>query len=147
MTNSIEKTTTLKAPIDKVWDAITDHEKFGTWFKVKLYEPFREGEVTRGHITYPGYEHMEWESLTTALQPKTYFAMIWYHDDLAPDGFEGRLETLVEFKLEKEDTGTRLTIVESGFDSFPPGIGEEAWRRNEGGWSEQISNITEYVDG
>ena len=147
MTDRIEKTTTLKAPVDTVWDAITDHEKFGTWFRVKLYSPFREGEVTKGHITYPGYEHMEWESLTTALRPKTYFAMVWYHDDLAPEGFDGRLETLVEFTLEDLGSETRLTIVESGFDAFPPGIGEEAWRRNEGGWTEQVRNITAFTDG
>lgn len=147
MTDSITKTTTLKAPIDKVWDAIIDHEKFGAWFKVKLYGPFREGEVTKGHITHPEAEGMEWESITRAIRPKTYFSMVWYHDDLAPEGFEGRLETLVEFKLEETGAGTLLTIIESGFDSFPAGIGETAWHRNEGGWTEQIHNITEHVDG
>ena len=147
MPDRIEKTTDLNAPIDTVWDAITDHEKFGAWFKVKLYTPFRQGEVTKGHITYPGVEGMDWESLTTAIRPNTYFAMIWYHDDIAPEGFEGRLETLVEFKLEGTGSGTRLTIVESGFDSFPASLSNMAWRRNEEGWTIQSRNIAEYVDG
>ena len=147
MTDRIEKSTTLKAPIAEVWDAITDHEKFGTWFKVRLYQPFVEGEVTKGHITYPGYEHFEWESITRAIRPQTYFAFTWYHDDIDLPAGEGRLSTLVEFRLEPADGGTHLTIIESGFDAFPAGKGDEAWRRNEGGWTEQISNIQAFVDG
>ena len=29
----IVKTVVLKAPIERVWRAITDHEEFGTWFE------------------------------------------------------------------------------------------------------------------
>lgn len=148
MTDRIEKTTTLKAPIDKVWDAIIDHEKFGEWFRVKLYQPFIEGEITKGHITHPEAEGMEWESVTKAIRPKTYFAMVWYHDDVAPDaGHPGRAEMLVEFKLEPAGTGTHLTIIESGFDSLAAPYNTENRKRNERGWTEQISNITAYVDG
>ena len=147
MPDHIEKTTTLKAPVDRVWEAITDHEKFGEWFRVKLYDPFREGEITKGHITYPGYEHFEWESITRVIRPKSYFAFTWFHDDIQPHEGTGRLSTLVEFKLEPRNGGTHLTIIESGFDAFPPGAGKEAWKRNEGGWTEQVSNITAYVDG
>ena len=147
MTDAIEKTTTLKASIDKVWDAIIDHEKFGEWFLVKLYQPFRVGEITRGHITHPDAEGMEWESVTKEIRPKTYFAMIWYPDDAAPTPGQKRVEMLVEFKLREVEDGTHLTIIESGFDALPDGVRDEVWRRNEGGWTEQIRNISEYVDG
>ncbi len=148
MTDRIEKTAILKAAPDEVWDAITDHEKFGTWFLVKLYQPFIEGEVTKGHITHPEAEGMEWESVTKTIRPKTYFSMIWYHDDVEPDAdHPARAETLVEFKLAPAGTGTHLTIIESGFDSFPAPYNTENRKRNSGGWAEQISNITAYVDG
>lgn len=147
MTDRIEKSTSLKSSVDKVWDAITDHEKFGAWFKVKLHDPFVEGEVTSGQITYPGYEHFKWESCTTAIRPKTYFAFVWYHDNLEVEPGTPRLETLVEFKLRSEGSGTHLTIVESGFASFPPAVGEQAFRSNEGGWEEQLRNIEAFVDG
>jgi hypothetical protein len=53
--------------------------------------------------------------------------------------------TLVEFRLEEAGENTRLTIVESGFDRIPLARRSEAFRMNEGGWSEQVKNIERYV--
>ena len=64
----IEKVVDLAAPPARVWHALTDHEEFGEWFRVRLDNPFVVGEITTGNITYPGYEHMVWESLTECLQ-------------------------------------------------------------------------------
>jgi uncharacterized protein YndB with AHSA1/START domain len=36
MSNTIEKRIELKAPVSRVWRAITDHREFGEWFKVDL---------------------------------------------------------------------------------------------------------------
>ena len=52
----------LKAPVSRVWRAITDYREFGEWFRVKLDGPFVAGETSTGHITHPGYEHLKWES-------------------------------------------------------------------------------------
>ncbi|GGB76167.1 SRPBCC family protein [Henriciella pelagia] len=147
MTDRIEKTTTLKSSIDKVWDAITDHEKFGEWFKVKLYNPFVEGEMTRGHITHPEAEGMVWESVTRDIRPKTYFSFVWYHDATQAGAAPKRCEMLVEFILKPMNGGTHLTIIESGFDAVPQPESETIRTRNDGGWAEQIRNIEAYVDG
>ena len=32
----IEKTIEVKAPVSRVWRALTDHREFGTWFRVRL---------------------------------------------------------------------------------------------------------------
>jgi hypothetical protein len=53
--------------------------------------------------------------------------------------------TLVEFSLEEAKEGTLLTIVESGFDQLPVSRRDEAFRMNDGGWTGQIENITEYL--
>ena len=53
--NRIEKRIELKAPVSRVWRALTDYREFGQWFKVKLDGPFLVGQVSRGRITYPGY--------------------------------------------------------------------------------------------
>jgi uncharacterized protein YndB with AHSA1/START domain len=58
MNDRIEKTIDLEAPVSRVWRALTDHEEFGTWFRVRLDGPFVPKQVSRGHITYPGYEHV-----------------------------------------------------------------------------------------
>ena len=48
MTDRIEKTIELKAPVSRVWKALTDHHEFGKWFKVRLEGPFVPGKVSRG---------------------------------------------------------------------------------------------------
>src|SRR5256885_11787537 len=55
-TDRIERTIDLKVPPTRVWRALTDHDEFGTWFRVKLDGPFVPGQTSTGHITYPGYE-------------------------------------------------------------------------------------------
>ncbi len=60
MNDRIEKTIELKAPVSRVWRALTDHQEFGAWFRVKLDGPFVPGQTSRGQITYPGYEHLRW---------------------------------------------------------------------------------------
>jgi hypothetical protein len=51
----------------------------------------------------------------------------------------------VEFRLEETPTGTLLTLTESGFDQIPAARRLEAFRRNDGGWTEQMKNIEKYV--
>jgi uncharacterized protein YndB with AHSA1/START domain len=147
MTDRIEKTVDLRAPIERVWRAVTDHVEFGQWFRVALDGPFIVGEVTRGRMTYPGYEHMPWASRVLTMDAPRLFVFQWPHseEDEAPDDAE--IWTTVEFRLEPTASGTRVTIIESGFDALPPGKRETALRSNEGGWEEQTRNIQAHVGG
>jgi uncharacterized protein YndB with AHSA1/START domain len=61
MNDRIEKSIELKAPVSRTWKALTDYQEFGKWFCVKLEDPFVPGHVSRGHITYPGYENHRME--------------------------------------------------------------------------------------
>ena len=145
-TDRIEKTTLLRAPRARVWRALTDAEEFGTWFRVKLEGPFREGATVRGRITYPGYEHMTMEMLIVRMDAERLFSYRWHPYAASPDvDYSAEPTTLVEFRLEEATGGTRLTVVESGFDRIPSGRRAEAFRMNEGGWTEQMINIERHV--
>lgn len=146
MSNSIEKQIELKAPPSRVWRALTDYREFGEWFRVKLDGPFVAGEVSRGHITYPGYEHIRWEARVVRMEPETLFSFTWhpYAVDPAAD-YSGETPTLVEFRLQEIPGGILLRVVESGFDKIPAGRRMEAFRMNDGGWEEQIKNIENHV--
>ncbi len=153
MQDKIEKEVILKAPIERVWRAISDHEEFGEWFRVKLDGPFVVGEVTTGKMTVPGFEHMVWKSTTTAIEPERLLAFTWnpydYEPyDKEPDGSSADApKMLVEFRLEPTGEGTRVVISESGFASLPGDARrEEMFRRNEDGWNEQVTNITAHVE-
>jgi uncharacterized protein YndB with AHSA1/START domain len=146
MSDRIEKTIELKAPIARVWRALTDYREFGTWFRVRLDGPFMPGQVSRGQITYPGYEHLKWEAVVQKMQPETYFSFTWHPYAIEPDtDYTTEPPTLVEFTLEKTAGGTRLTVVESGFDKLPPERRLQAFRSNDGGWAEQVKNIERHL--
>ena len=149
MSDRIEKRIELKAPLSRVWRALTDYREFGEWFRVKLDGPFVPGKVSRGQITYPGYEHVKWEAVVQKMEPERLFSFTWPHpkslEKAAPADYSHEPSTLVEFRLEKTAKGTLLTVTESGFDQLPADRRLEAFRRNEGGWAEQMKNIEAYL--
>ena len=146
MSNRIEKVIDLKAPVARVWRALTDHQEFGAWFRVRLEGPFVPGQVSRGHITYPGYEHLRWEATVQTMEPERRFSFTWHPYAVDPKAdYTGEPPTLVEFALEAIPAGTRLRIVESGFDKLPPHRRDEAFRMNERGWGIQAENIARHV--
>jgi uncharacterized protein YndB with AHSA1/START domain len=145
-TDRIEKSIELKAPVSRVWKALTDHREFGAWFRVKLEGPFVPGEVSRGQITYPGYEHVRWEAIVQRMEPERLFSFTWHPYAIDPnEDYSGEPPTLVEFTLEPTAKGTLLRVVESGFDKIPKTRRSEAFRMNERGWSAQIENIARHV--
>ena len=142
----IEKKIHLRATRSRVWRALTNAEEFGAWFRATLDGPFVEGATVRGKITYPGYEHLTMEVRVERIQPEQYFAYRWhpYPMDLTID-YSKEPTTLVEFRLEEVEGGTRLTTVESGFDRLPAARRDEAFRMNDGGWTSQLKRIEKYV--
>ena len=148
MTDRIEKSIDLAAPIDRVWRALTDHNEFGAWFGVKLDGPFELNEISTGHITYPGYEHVKWEAKIVRMEPPKLFAFTWhpYAIDPAVD-YSSEPATMVEFELGETLTGTRLIVVETGFEALPPHRQPDCLRMNTSGWEEQLRRIAAHVGG
>jgi len=145
-TDRIEKAVLLRAPRTRVWRALTDADEFGAWFRVSLEGPFAEGTTVRGRITHPGYEHLGMEMLIERMVPERLFSYRWHPYAVDPNvDYAAEPTTLVEFRLEDAGGGTRLTVVESGFDRLPAPRRAEAFRVNDGGWSEQMTNIERHV--
>jgi len=146
VSNQIEKRIELKAPVARVWRALTDHQEFGEWFRVKLDGPFVPGQMSRGQITWPGYEHLQWEAVVQKMEPERLFSFTWHPYSVDPDkDYSQETSTLVEFRLEKTATGTLLFVTESGFDKVPSDRRAEAFRMNERGWAQQLENIEKHV--
>jgi uncharacterized protein YndB with AHSA1/START domain len=145
-TDRIEKEIVLRASRSRVWRALTDAREFGTWFRVVLDGPLVPGATVRGHITHPGYEHVTMEMSIERLEPERLFSYRWHPYAIEPGvDYSTEPTTLVEFRLEEAAGGTRLTVVESGFDGIPEHRRDEAFRMNEGGWAEQMGNIERHV--
>jgi uncharacterized protein YndB with AHSA1/START domain len=146
MGNRIEKRIELNAPVSRVWRALTDTREFGEWFRVKLDGPFVPGQTSRGHITYPGYEHVPWVAVVQKMEPERLFSFTWHPYSVDPEtDYSLEPSTLVEFRLQETAGGTLLLLTESGFENIPSHRRLEAFRRNDGGWTEQMKNIESYV--
>jgi uncharacterized protein YndB with AHSA1/START domain len=145
-TDRIEKSVVLRAPRSRVWRALASPEEFGAWFGAKLQGRFAPGARVHGPITYPGYEHVTMEITVERVEPERLFSFRWHPDAIDPGvDYSGEPTTLVEFRLEEVEGGTRLTVVESGFDRIPLDRREKAFKDNEGGWAEQMKNIERHV--
>ncbi len=129
--DKIEKEVVLQAPIARVWRAISDSEAFGSWFGVKFSGDFAAGkrmvgectpttvdpEVAKGQEPYAG---AKFEITVESLEPERLFSFRW-HPFAVDENVDYSAEptTLIEFKLEEVPGGTRLRIIESGFDEIP----------------------------
>jgi uncharacterized protein YndB with AHSA1/START domain len=146
MNDRIEKSIEIKAPVSRVWKALTDYREFGTWFRVQLDGPFVAGEKCGGQITHPGFEHVRMQVAVEKIEPERLFSFKWLPYAIEPGvDYSSEEPTLVEFTLQPTQTGTLLRVVESGFDKVPAHRRDEAFRMNSSGWAAQMENIARHV--
>lgn len=145
-TDRIAKTIVLRAPRSTVWRALTTAEAFGAWFGATLTGDFAPGTRVSGRITTPGYDHLTIDLLIERVEPERVFSYRWHPYAIDPKvDYSTEPTTQCEFTLDEVPEGTRLTIIESGFDRIPASRRDEAFRMNEGGWVAQLGNIEHYV--
>jgi uncharacterized protein YndB with AHSA1/START domain len=146
-TDFIEKEIVVRAPRSRVWQAITDSQEFGKWFRAEMKAPFVPGASTQGRITHPGYEHLTFEVQVERMEPEHLFSLRWHPYAVDPQhDYSQEPTTLVVFELDEVPQGTRIRVTESGFDQIPLARRAEAFRMNSNGWAQQLENITRYVD-
>lgn len=156
-TDRIEKRILLRAPVERVWRAISDAGEFGTWFGVAFDGPFVAGARLTGKIVptrvdpeiarlQQPHEGKAFEIVVDRIEPPRRFAFRWHPYAVEP-GVDYAKEpmTLVLFELEAVEGGTLLTLSESGFDQLPPARRARAFTANEGGWEKQTALIEKYL--
>lgn len=153
----IEKRMILRAPRERVWRAVSEAKRFGSWFGVEFEGEFVAGTRLTGrivptkvdpdvaklqepHTGFPFEFHIE------RIEPMTLLSFRWhpYAVDRGRD-YSAEPTTLVEFRLEDAAQGTLLTIIESGFDRIPLERRPKAFTSNEGGWTHQLRLIEKYL--
>ena len=145
-TDRIEKLVNLDAPRSRVWRALTDYTQFNQWFGVSLTAPFTPGAAVSGKINIRNYDHMTMTIWIESIEPERLFSFRW-HPYAVEEGvnYDAEPATLVTFTLEDAGAGTKLTIVESGFDAIPESRRAKAFSMNERGWAGQAENIRKFL--
>ena len=100
--DTIERTTVLAHPVDRVWAALTDPAEFGRWFCQSASWELREGAA----MAMSWDEHGSAPGVIVTVEPMTRFAYRWGSEDRP---LEPGQSTLVEWTLAPtEDGGTTL---------------------------------------
>jgi uncharacterized protein YndB with AHSA1/START domain len=156
-TDRIEKQVLLRAPLERVWRAISDSEEFGRWFGVRIDGPFVAGRSVTATITPTTVDDevaelqrphagakATWQIV--AVEALRRFAYRWHPYAVEPDvDYDREPTTLVEFCLSETPDGVLLTIVESGFDAIPEARRSTAFEANSGGWDKQVELVRKYL--
>jgi uncharacterized protein YndB with AHSA1/START domain len=135
----IERTVEIAQPPAKVWAALTTAEGLSAWFGQEATIDLRPG----------GSAWMRWDSGDTAdmrverVEEPRVFGFTWGIFGL-PEGDPRR--TYVEFTLEPSATGTRLTVVETGFAQLPEDAYRKAYDGNTEGWASELGELVDYLN-
>ncbi len=158
-TDRIEKQIVLEAPLARVWRAVSDANEFGSWFGVAFDAPFAPGARLTGRIvpttvdpqvaaSQQPYEGRTFEVFVERVEPMRRFSFRWHPFAVDPGtDYSKEPTTLVTFDLDEVPGGTRLTIVESGFDRLPAGRRAKAFEMNAQGWAAQARLVERYLAG
>jgi len=92
--------------------------------------------------TYPGHEGISFWVSVADVEPETRLTWRWHPGAVNPP--EGE-PTLVEFLLADEDGGTRVTVIESGFDRISLARRAKAFEENTQGWELQLAALRKYA--
>jgi len=135
----IERTVQLAQPPAKVWTALTTAAGLSAWFGQQATIDLRPGgeasmKWDNGHIADMRVERVE--------EPAVFgFTCPIYG---LPQDDPRR--TYVEFTLEPAGTGTRLTMVESGFAQLAQDAHRTAFGGNTEGWASELGELVAYLD-
>ena len=120
-TDRIRKTALLHAPIDRVWRAISDTRRFGTWFGAELDGPFVPGtrvgarivptqvdaEVAKMQEPHAG---TAFDVFVERVEPMRLLSFRWHPYPVEKEHLATAPTTLVEFELAEAPDGTIVTI-------------------------------------
>jgi len=157
VTDRIEQSIEVKAPRARVWRALVDSQEFAAWFGIAVDGPFAPGarlrgtlvgttvdaEVARAQRTHEG---VTFDMVIAQVEPERRFAFRWHPGAVDPAIDYGKEPmTLVEFVLEEIPQGTRVTVIESGFDALPLARRAQAFDGNKGGWTIMMGVLAKHL--
>ena len=145
-TGRIERDILIAAPLERVWSLITSPEHVGRWFADAGAEiDLRPG----GALALSWREHGTFHGRVEAVEPPRRFAYRWLSKmDVRAEPTPAN-STLTEFTLAEEGAGTRVAVVESGFDMLDvdPAEREAALASHSTGWVAELEDLATYAGG
>jgi uncharacterized protein YndB with AHSA1/START domain len=142
MEDRIEQQITINAPLDRVWQLVSEP---GWWVPSTSVAPI---DHTPGHQVVR--ESEKWGRFPIEVvraEPQTYVAFRWASQFPGEELRAGNT-TLVEFAITPIGDAVQVTMTESGFTELdaPDSVREQAWKSNTGGWSDELASLRERAE-
>lgn len=136
---TVTRTVRIAAGPDAVWRALTEPEHVAGWFgdtcETDDGGPFTLGSRGRFHFGGHGWSAFQ----VTRLDAPRELAFRW----AAPEVEDG---TEAVFTLAPDGEGTRLTVVETGFDRADDATAQSALEDHRQGWNSELDELVAYVE-
>ncbi|MDQ6693618.1 MAG: SRPBCC family protein [Chloroflexota bacterium] len=141
--DKLERTITLRVPIERVWSALTEAEHLSIWFGADAQIDLRPG----GDALFGWEGGGNFPAVVETVDPPHCFSFRWrssVSDHKEP--IHTLPNTLVEFTLESVGEGTKLTLVESGFSTLSAETRDSIRSDNEKGWDQELEDLATYFN-
>jgi len=140
-TFSVRRSILIAAPLDKVWASVTIPEHISRWFGHAVLD-----SAGVGTITWPGRDAIPLR--VESIDEPRMVAYRWCNDDAlesTPTELDEEHSTVFTFTLEAVPGGTRLTVVETGFDSTSDAASNLEDHRM--GWNAELDKLVALLEG
>ena len=142
---AVERTIWINAPREKAWQAVTRAEHLDLW-----YATCCRWEIPALQVgTMVKFFHKDSNSDTDILQatievinPLRQFTLRWQPDKTYP-----AMTLVTTFMLEEENGGTRVTIIESGYEALPDDLRQQWLDQTGVGYAGSMENLQAYLEG
>ena len=134
----LEKTIHVAAPIETLWDAISQGKEMARWFTL-------DARITPGEGSDPDEPGRIWLSFGPEMEGEAPLAAFEENRRLGwVEDHGGGRRMSVDFHLEPAEGGTVVRLVQSGFG--PEASWDDYYEGVDGGWSFFLLNLKHYVE-
>ena len=143
-TFTVRRTIEIAAPVEQVWAAVTEAEHISTWFG--RAEISGQGVGATGTLSWP--DHGPIPLRVEAFDAPRSVSYRWSNDDALgtpPGELDVEHSTVFTFTLEPLPDGTRLTVVESGFEATSDPLANLEDHRK--GWDAELDSLVGLLEG
>jgi len=140
---AVERSIWIATPRERAWRAVTEVEQLNRWYATYYHWDIPALQAGATVKFYNKDDHTDMQIATIeVVDPPRQFSLRWQPDREYP-----AMTLVTTFMLEEEKDGTRVTILESGYESMP----EEArrqWLDSVGqGYSMSMENLKAHLEG
>ena len=133
----VERNIWINAPRERVWDVVTDAQQLQQW-----WGDYWEISALEVGATVKFGDPADLMLATVAVvDPPHVFSIQW-----PPQSQYHMVDMTTTFTLEAENNGTRVTVVETGFDGLPDDIRQKRYEQTASGYETVLAGLKSHVE-